>query len=60
VCAECVCKDTIDSYLFSKTFLLLGYVDGFHIWDVSDMNEIREVVSVREHGQVVDLQVRCC
>jgi hypothetical protein len=37
----------------------LGYVDGFHIWDVSNINEIREMASIRGHGigQVMDLQV---
>ncbi|RKP28162.1 hypothetical protein SYNPS1DRAFT_26248 [Syncephalis pseudoplumigaleata] len=42
-----------------RTALLLGYADGFHVWDVSNVNEIREMASVRGHGigQVMDLQI---
>ncbi len=42
--------------MFRRHVLLMGYVDGFHIWDVSDVNEIREITSVRQGiGQVTDL-----
>ncbi|KAI9599185.1 hypothetical protein BDF19DRAFT_419481 [Syncephalis fuscata] len=42
-----------------RTALLMGYTDGFHIWDVSNVNEIREMASIRDTsvGQVMDLEI---
>ncbi|KAI9339166.1 hypothetical protein DFJ73DRAFT_569558 [Zopfochytrium polystomum] len=40
-----------------RLWLLVGYEDGFQIWDVTDLDDVREIYSIRNPSfQVADLE----
>jgi hypothetical protein len=47
--------------LISQAVLMLGYPDGFQIWDVSSVDNIHELVSIKDEkelGEVTYIKVR--
>lgn len=44
-----------------STFLLMGYQDGFQLWDVTHIDNIREACSVRDQelGKVKFMHILC-